>query len=89
MRSGLVDVEEVLAMAHGPAGRTDMYRMLVVGAYADARRVLKMSSSSLLELKEDCRYNGPRGMSSGSLMRRFWRRQPLVCLKLVGAKHRS
>ena len=48
---GLVDVDELLAMA-ASAGWPDMCRILIVDAHADAGMVVKVSSSGRLELKE-------------------------------------
>ena len=50
---GLVDVDELLAEAVR-SGRPDMCRMLLVDGHANARSVVKRSSSGGLELKEHC-----------------------------------
>ena len=53
---GLVDVDELLAEAVR-FGCPDMCRMLLVDGHANARSVVKRSSSGPLELKENCLEN--------------------------------
>ena len=60
----LVDVDELLAKA-ARAGWPDMCRMLIVDGHAGARTVVKMSSSSRLQLREHCLKDRPHEILRG------------------------